>query len=48
MMAVADITVAVDNALPQVKAAATTTIGPNTADSVALHIASLISPDKIE
>jgi Cof subfamily protein (haloacid dehalogenase superfamily) len=48
MMAVADIAVAVDNALPQVKAAATTTIGPNTADSVALHIASLISPDKIE
>jgi hypothetical protein len=38
MMAVADEAVAVDNALPQVKDAATTTIAANTADAVALHI----------
>jgi hypothetical protein len=45
MMAVADIAVAVENALPQVKAAANVVIGPNTADSVALHIAALSRVD---
>lgn len=39
MLAVADVAVAVDNALPEVKAAATTVIGPNTASSVARFIA---------
>lgn len=38
MMAVADLSVAVDNALPEVKEAADITIGPNTADSVARFI----------
>jgi hypothetical protein len=46
MMAVADIAVAVENALPQVKAAANIVIGPNTADSVALHIAALTAKQK--
>ena len=39
MMNVADRAVAVENALPEVKAAADTVIGPNTDDSVALFIA---------
>lgn len=39
MMNVADRAVAVGNALPEVKAAADTVIGPNTADAVALFIA---------
>lgn len=43
MLAVADTAVAVANALPQVKAAADIVIGPNTADSVALHIASVLA-----
>lgn len=38
MMAVADVAVAVDNALPQVKEAADIIIGPNTANSVARFI----------
>lgn len=38
MMAAADVAVAVDNALPEVKAAADVVIGPNTADSVAEYI----------
>lgn len=38
MMAVADVAVAVDNALAEVKAAAELVIGPNTADSVARFI----------
>lgn len=38
MMAVADVAVAVDNALPQVKAAADIVIGPNTDNSVARFI----------
>lgn len=38
MMAVADIAVAVDNALPEVKAAADIVIGPNTSDAVARFI----------
>lgn len=40
MMAVADESVAVANALPEVKAAATRVIGPNTDDAVALDILS--------
>ncbi len=39
MMQVADVAVAVDNALPEVKAAADVVIGPNTDDSVARYIA---------
>lgn len=39
MMAIADESVAVGNALPEVKAAATRVIGPNTTDAVALDIA---------
>ncbi len=39
MMAVADLAVAVENALPEVKEAADIVIGPNTADSVAEFIA---------
>lgn len=39
MMREADLAVAVDNALPEVKEAADTVIGPNTADSVAKFIA---------
>ena len=39
MMQVADVAVAVENALPQVKEAADIVIGPNTADSVARFIA---------
>lgn len=39
MMAVADVAVAVGNALPEVKDAADIVIGPNTADSVARFIA---------
>ena len=38
MMGVADLAVAVDNALPEVKAAADIVIGPNTSDSVAEFI----------
>ncbi len=38
MLQVADVAVAVDNALPETKAAADVVIGPNTADSVALYI----------
>jgi hypothetical protein len=38
MMAVADVAVAVDNALPQVKDAADIVIGANSADAVARHI----------
>lgn len=38
MLRVADVAVAVDNALPETKAAADVIIGPNTADSVALYI----------
>lgn len=38
MMEIADVAVAVDNALPQVKAAADIVIGPNTEDSVARYI----------
>lgn len=38
MMAVADLSVAVDNAFPEVKAAAGLVIGPNSADSVARFI----------
>lgn len=38
MMLEADVAVAVDNALPEVKAVAHKVIGPNTADSVALYI----------
>ena len=38
MMAVADVAVAVENALPEVKAAADIVIGPNTTDSVAQFI----------
>lgn len=38
MMAVADVAVAVENALPEVKEAADIVIGPNTADSVARFI----------
>lgn len=38
MMEVADVAVAVDNALPQVKEAADVIIGPNTSDSVARFI----------
>lgn len=40
MMAIADVAVAVDNAMPEVKAAAHITIGPNTADSVAHYLLS--------
>ncbi|MDE6098460.1 MAG: HAD hydrolase family protein [Muribaculaceae bacterium] len=40
MLAVADEGVAVENALPEVKAAATRVIGPNTLDSVAKYILS--------
>ena len=39
MLAAADVAVAVENALPEVKAAATVVIGPNTASSVARFIA---------
>ena len=39
MLAAADEAVAVANALPEVRAAAHTVIGPNTADAVALYIA---------
>ncbi len=39
MMAVADVAVAVDNALPQVKEAANIVIGANADDAVALHMA---------
>ena len=39
MMGVADLAVAVENALPEVKEAADIVIGPNTADSVAEFIA---------
>lgn len=39
MMQAADVAVAVENALPQVKAIADVIIGPNTADSVARYIA---------
>lgn len=39
MMGVADVAVAVENALPEVKAAASVVIGPNTASSVARYIA---------
>lgn len=39
MMAVADVAVVVENALPEVKEAADIVIGPNTADSVAEFIA---------
>ena len=39
MMSVADLSVAVDNALPQVKEAADMVIGPNSSDSVAHFIA---------
>lgn len=39
MMAVADVAVAVENALPEVKEAADIVIGPNTSDSVARFIA---------
>lgn len=42
MMAVADESVAVGNALPEVKAAATRVIGPNTSDAVALDIAARV------
>ena len=38
MMQVADCAIAVENALPEVKAAAHETIGPNTSDSVARYI----------
>ena len=38
MMRVADLAVAVENALPQTKAEAHKVIGPNTADSVARFI----------
>ena len=38
MMSVADIAVAVDNALPEVKEAADIVIGPNTSDAVAKYI----------
>lgn len=41
MMAVADESVAVANALPEVKAAASRIIGPNTDDAVALDILSI-------
>lgn len=40
MFKVADVAVAVDNALPETKAAADVVIGPNTSDSVARFIAS--------
>ena len=40
MMEVADVAVAVENALPEVKEAADIVIGPNTADSVAKFISS--------
>lgn len=43
MMAVADESVAVANALPEVKAAATRVIGPNTADAVARDIMQVYS-----
>ena len=43
MMAVADLAVAVDNALPQVKEAADLVIGPNTDDSVARFIRAELS-----
>ena len=39
MMRIADLSVAVDNALPEVKNAASTVIGPNTSHSVARFIA---------
>ena len=39
MMREADLAVAVENALPEVKEAADIVIGPNTDDSVALFIA---------
>lgn len=39
MMAVADVAVAVGNAVPEVKEAADMVIGPNTSDSVARFIA---------
>lgn len=42
MMAVADVAVAVGNALPEVKTAADVVIGPNTADSVAHYIESVV------
>jgi len=38
MMAVADVAVAVENALPEVKAKADVVIGPNTDDAVARWI----------
>ena len=38
MMQAADYSVAVENAFPEVKAAASEVIGPNTADSVARWI----------
>lgn len=38
MLEVADVSVAVENALPEVKTAASVIIGPNTADSVARYI----------
>lgn len=44
MFAVADESVAVANALPEVRAAATRTIGPNTAPSVPLDIATHFTP----
>ena len=40
MLAAADLAVAVENALPQVRQAADIVIGPNTADSVARFILS--------
>jgi hydroxymethylpyrimidine pyrophosphatase-like HAD family hydrolase len=41
MMKVADVAVAVENALPEVKAAADVVIGANSDDSVAKHILAL-------
>jgi Cof subfamily protein (haloacid dehalogenase superfamily) len=44
MMQAADVSVAVENAFPEVKAAATLVIGPNTADSVAHWIEHELNP----
>lgn len=43
MMKIADVSIVVDNALPQVKAAADYVIGPHTADAVALSMQALFN-----
>jgi hydroxymethylpyrimidine pyrophosphatase-like HAD family hydrolase len=43
-MQAADVSVAVENAFPEVKAAATLVIGPNTTDSVAHWIEHELNP----